>query len=231
MGGLIFNQRDASALYYRRNRYYDSDKGRFTQEDPIGLAGGANVYGFADGDPISYSDAFGLQVCHPCGWEGDPKNVEREVSQLEGIPPREKVRMALGYLFVATGVGAIAELGGGTGLLAWLGIGGAGAVGGASKGAAAIDEILMPGGTPVGTAGSSIGIRELTGGLSEAQAMFSKLSANGQVVQSNYPGTLVRFANGATVGLRTVMSRSPNTAVTIDVNIPNIPIDKIKFNP
>jgi RHS repeat-associated protein len=60
MGSLIYESRDASGLYYRRNRYYDSEKGRFTQEDPIGLAGGANVYGFADGDPLNYSDPYGL---------------------------------------------------------------------------------------------------------------------------------------------------------------------------
>jgi RHS repeat-associated protein len=60
MGSLIFESRDASGLYYRRNRYYDSEKGRFTQEDPIGLAGGVNVYGFANGDPVSYSDPYGL---------------------------------------------------------------------------------------------------------------------------------------------------------------------------
>jgi RHS repeat-associated protein len=60
MGSLIFESRDASGLYYRRNRYYDAEKGRFTQEDPIGLAGGLNVYGFADGDPISNRDPFGL---------------------------------------------------------------------------------------------------------------------------------------------------------------------------
>lgn len=34
--------------------------GQFTQEDPIGLAGGLNLYGFANGDPVSYSDPFGL---------------------------------------------------------------------------------------------------------------------------------------------------------------------------
>jgi RHS repeat-associated protein len=61
MGRLIFENSDASGLYYRRNRYYDSEKGRFTQEDPIGLAGGLNAYGFGNGDPISssYSDPFG----------------------------------------------------------------------------------------------------------------------------------------------------------------------------
>ncbi len=31
-----------------------------TQEDPIGLAGGLNVYGFANGDPVTFSDPFGL---------------------------------------------------------------------------------------------------------------------------------------------------------------------------
>ena len=34
--------------------------GQFTQEDPIGLAGGMNLYGFAGGDPFTYSDPFGL---------------------------------------------------------------------------------------------------------------------------------------------------------------------------
>jgi RHS repeat-associated protein len=60
MGSLIYESRDASGLYYRRNRYYDSENGRFTQEDPIGLGGGMNAYGFAGGDPISYHDPYGL---------------------------------------------------------------------------------------------------------------------------------------------------------------------------
>ncbi len=34
--------------------------GTFTQEDPIGLAGGLNLYGFASGDPVNFGDAFGL---------------------------------------------------------------------------------------------------------------------------------------------------------------------------
>jgi hypothetical protein len=47
---------------YMRNRYYDPQSGQFTQMDPIGLAGGLNVYGFAAGDPVSYSDPYGLKV-------------------------------------------------------------------------------------------------------------------------------------------------------------------------
>ena len=33
---------------------------RFTQEDPIGFGGGINLYGFAEGDPVNFSDPFGL---------------------------------------------------------------------------------------------------------------------------------------------------------------------------
>jgi RHS repeat-associated protein len=63
MGSLISNKRDASGQLFMRNRYYDPESGRFTQEDPIGIAGGLNLYGFADGDPVNSSDPFGL--CPP----------------------------------------------------------------------------------------------------------------------------------------------------------------------
>jgi uncharacterized protein RhaS with RHS repeats len=52
--------RDATGQVYRRNRYYDPRSGQFTQPDPIGLAGGLNSYGFAAGDPVSYSDPYGF---------------------------------------------------------------------------------------------------------------------------------------------------------------------------
>ncbi|MGH8436901.1 MAG: RHS repeat-associated core domain-containing protein [Pseudomonas sp.] len=63
LGTVIENKADRSGVFYRRNRYYDQGTGRFTQEDPIGLAGGLNLYGFAGGDPVNFSDPFGL--CKP----------------------------------------------------------------------------------------------------------------------------------------------------------------------
>ena len=73
MGSLLTGQMTAMGLEYRRNRYYDPKSGRFTQEDPIGLGGGLNLYGFGGGDPVNYSDPFGL--CKPkdknindCSW-------------------------------------------------------------------------------------------------------------------------------------------------------------------
>jgi RHS repeat-associated protein len=69
-GGLVKEQLDASGMLYRRNRYYDAATGRFSQVDPIGLAGGLNLYGFADGDPVNFSDPFGLCPWHDVGcWE------------------------------------------------------------------------------------------------------------------------------------------------------------------
>ncbi|MDP9352686.1 MAG: hypothetical protein M3P51_14255, partial [Chloroflexota bacterium] len=62
MGSLVWHQRDGTGQYYRRNRYYEPTTNRFTQEDPIGLAGGINVYGFANGDPVNYSDPYGLSA-------------------------------------------------------------------------------------------------------------------------------------------------------------------------
>jgi RHS repeat-associated protein len=63
-GSLVEGKVNRTGLMYRRNRYYDPGTGRFTQEDPIGLAGGLNLYGYAGGDPFNFSDPFGL--C-PCG--------------------------------------------------------------------------------------------------------------------------------------------------------------------
>ena len=62
-GTPMGNGKDGSGLIYKRNRYYDPTTGRFTQVDPIGLGGGLNAYGFAGGDPVNYSDPFGL-----CPW-------------------------------------------------------------------------------------------------------------------------------------------------------------------
>jgi RHS repeat-associated protein len=62
-GSLSTEMRDATGQIYKRNRYYDPASGQFTQPDPIGLAGGLNSYGFAAGDPVSYSNPYGL--CPP----------------------------------------------------------------------------------------------------------------------------------------------------------------------
>jgi RHS repeat-associated protein len=50
----------ATGLYFNRARYYDPQLGRFISEDPIGLAGGVSLYGYAASDPVNLSDPSGL---------------------------------------------------------------------------------------------------------------------------------------------------------------------------
>jgi RHS repeat-associated protein len=52
-----------TGLYYNRARYYDPGVGRFLSEDPIGLAGGVNLYTYAGNNPVDYTDPFGLEPC------------------------------------------------------------------------------------------------------------------------------------------------------------------------
>ncbi len=48
---------------YLRNRWYDPQTGRFLTQDPIGLAGGVNLYAYAGNNPMSFADPFGLFEC------------------------------------------------------------------------------------------------------------------------------------------------------------------------
>ncbi len=58
----------SGGFLYLRNRWYDPKTGRFLTQDPIGLAGGVNLYSYAENNPINFSDAFGLLRCPPvCG--------------------------------------------------------------------------------------------------------------------------------------------------------------------
>ena len=49
-------------MYYKLFRYYDPDSARFTQQDPIGLAGGINLYVYAP-NALGWVDPWGLSRC------------------------------------------------------------------------------------------------------------------------------------------------------------------------
>jgi RHS repeat-associated protein len=76
--GLIW-EGGVTSLYYVRSRWYDPEAGRFMSEDPVGHAGGLNLYAFGGNDPVGASDPSGTMqydrhgaVCSINGQCGDP---------------------------------------------------------------------------------------------------------------------------------------------------------------
>jgi len=58
-GGLVDN--DTKLIRFGA-RDYDPQAGTWTTKDPIGLAGGLNVYGYANNNPISFADPTGRVI-------------------------------------------------------------------------------------------------------------------------------------------------------------------------
>jgi RHS repeat-associated protein len=64
---LVYNLRfpgqyfdSESNLNYNYFRSYQPTQGRYSQSDPIGLAGGLNRFGYVEGNPLMYADPDGL---------------------------------------------------------------------------------------------------------------------------------------------------------------------------
>jgi uncharacterized protein RhaS with RHS repeats len=157
-------------MYYRA-RYYSPDLGRFTQRDPIGLAGGVNMFGYVDGNPVNYRDPTGNS---PLGMVarvliGGSWNVLVNASTI-GQPGAPSVSS----LFIGGTIGGII---GGAIDNPW--------VAGAASGAATSGVTAIMNGAPVTGAitaamvGGSIGLG--TGGI--AGTILGKVGANDVVVQ------------------------------------------------
>ncbi len=52
-----------TGLHYNTFRFYDPEVGRFTQPDPIGLAGGINLYQYSP-SPLTWIDPWGLEAVY-----------------------------------------------------------------------------------------------------------------------------------------------------------------------
>ncbi|ENZ8713709.1 RHS repeat-associated core domain-containing protein [Klebsiella aerogenes] len=73
-----------TGLHYNRHRYYDPEIAGFISQDPIGLAGGLNVYQYAP-NPLSWIDPLGLK----CGFAVKDNITQSWVNQLTGKTPAE----------------------------------------------------------------------------------------------------------------------------------------------
>lgn len=88
-------------------------------------------------------------------------------------------------------------------------------------------DLLLPGGKPIGNPGPGRQVREISGGAKEADELFSQLTQGGTAkTPSGYPGKGFELAGGGWVGVR---PKSKSGPPTIDVNVPGMPIRKIKF--
>jgi RHS repeat-associated protein len=106
-----------TGLYYYRARYYDPQKGRFLQTDPVGYAADLNLYTYVGSDPIDKTDPTG--VCPECligagvnmGIEWGTMYVEAHYEGRDISPGEFWSRIALaggaGALAGATGIGVI----------------------------------------------------------------------------------------------------------------------------
>ncbi|MFK7101517.1 DNA/RNA non-specific endonuclease [Flavobacterium oreochromis] len=72
---------ELDGLYYNRFRYYDASTGLYLSQDPIGLAGGINIYAYVH-DSNKYVDPFGLSPEYfPLDNLGRPTGGFAEVTQ------------------------------------------------------------------------------------------------------------------------------------------------------
>lgn len=91
--GQLYDQE--TNLFYNYFRYYDPSLGRYDQSDPMGMKAGINTYGYVNGNPLRWTDPFGLrhltdsekEYLSPYIPERDLNNADVHVGEMPGYAP------------------------------------------------------------------------------------------------------------------------------------------------
>ena len=110
-------QTDPNGLLNMRARYYSPYLCRFLNADPIGFSGGSNWFAYADGNPISLSDPFGLCASFsnlhrgPAYGEDEPgiSDASIDLFNVASIPGLIRSGFQLGAATLRSGLAGYAE--------------------------------------------------------------------------------------------------------------------------
>jgi RHS repeat-associated protein len=69
----------ASALCLALYRAYDANLGRWLSRDPIGIRGGMNLYRYANNEPFSKTDLYGLRTCVSNKTDQEKEEIRRKI--------------------------------------------------------------------------------------------------------------------------------------------------------
>jgi RHS repeat-associated protein len=98
--GQIGVMDEGTGLYFMRNRWYNPTLGRFQHLDPVGLAGGENLYEYVGNSPLRYNDALGLRFSSAGNSPADYLTISAGFFLIGGI----QVNLHTGETFLSLGV-------------------------------------------------------------------------------------------------------------------------------
>jgi RHS repeat-associated protein len=208
-----------TGLQYNGERWYNPKLGQWLNQDPIGFAGDpSNLYRYVGNSPTNATDPSGEFALVAGGIAGliyffwpNPANAPRPG---DGVCPANPHGGLVPAAVAGAGVGGVVSL--------------AKALSEARRVVPNPSNILMPGGSLIGTQGTTPGIQVAQGGLPEAQRLFDELTQGAtSCTPQSYPGTGYNLPGGGWVGLR-LGSKSGGPAIDIN-NIPGVPITRIHF--
>ena len=186
------------------HRYYDPGAGKFINRDPIGYAGGANLYGFCEGNPVNWSDpsgfdrdwldntadfthgAGGVISCGLTDWIDHKLGVDSGIDKHSSAFHAGQIT-GVGYNVVSTVVGGVGAV---NGIRALRAAGGVRAAMATFRGIGAIDALSQT--YKLGSPSS------LKGVLAFNRAAYNDFKASGGVLKV-MRGTTVTGANGGSV--------------------------------